>query len=96
MVYVTHDQVEAMTLADRIVVFSAGRVEQIGTPLELYTNPGNLFVATFIGSPKMNIIAYTQAGGTTSREIREGTPTHPGIRPNMQAFQKWLREQTRD
>ncbi len=56
MVYVTHDQVEAMTLADRIVVLSAGRVEQVGTPLELYEFPSNLFVAGFIGSPKMNFI----------------------------------------
>jgi ABC-type sugar transport system ATPase subunit len=56
-VYVTHDQVEAMTLADRIVVMSAGRVEQVGSPLELYHNPANLFVAGFIGSPKMNFIA---------------------------------------
>ncbi len=56
MVYVTHDQVEAMTLADRIVVLSAGRIEQVGTPLELYEHPDNLFVAGFIGSPKMNFI----------------------------------------
>jgi len=53
-VFVTHDQVEAMTMADRIVVMNAGRVEQIGTPLELYDRPDNLFVATFIGSPSMN------------------------------------------
>ena len=57
MVYVTHDQVEAMTLADRIVVLSAGRIEQVGTPLALYEHPDNLFVAGFIGSPKMNFIA---------------------------------------
>ncbi len=57
MVYVTHDQVEAMTLADRIVVLQAGRIEQVGTPLELYEHPRNLFVAGFIGSPKMNFIA---------------------------------------
>ena len=56
MIYVTHDQIEAMTLADRIVVFNAGRIEQVGTPLELYHNPANLFVAGFIGSPKMNLI----------------------------------------
>jgi len=56
MVYVTHDQVEAMTLADRIVVLSAGKIEQVGTPLELYEQPDNLFVAGFIGSPKMNFI----------------------------------------
>ncbi|RQW62528.1 ABC transporter ATP-binding protein [Vibrio viridaestus] len=57
MIYVTHDQVEAMTLADKIVVLNAGRVEQIGAPLELYKNPNNLFVAGFIGSPKMNFIS---------------------------------------
>jgi ABC-type sugar transport system ATPase subunit len=56
MLYVTHDQVEAMTLADKIVVLSAGQVEQIGTPLELYKHPDNLFVAGFIGSPKMNFL----------------------------------------
>ena len=56
MVYVTHDQVEAMTLADRIVVLSAGRVEQVGAPLELYEYPVNIFVAGFLGSPRMNFI----------------------------------------
>jgi len=56
MVYVTHDQVEAMTLADRIVVFRDGQVEQVGTPLELYRNPVNTFVAGFIGSPAMNFL----------------------------------------
>ncbi len=55
IVYVTHDQVEAMTLADKIVVLRAGVVEQVGSPLELYDNPANLFVAGFIGSPKMNV-----------------------------------------
>jgi multiple sugar transport system ATP-binding protein len=55
-IYVTHDQVEAMTLADRIVVLNGGRIEQIGTPLELYHTPANLFVAGFIGSPKMNML----------------------------------------
>ncbi len=59
MVYVTHDQVEAMTLADRIVVLQAGRIEQVGAPLELYEHPCNLFVAGFIGSPGMNFIPAT-------------------------------------
>ncbi len=59
MIYVTHDQVEAMTLASRIVVLRAGRIEQVGAPLDLYNHPDNLFVATFIGSPKMNTIAAT-------------------------------------
>ena len=56
MVYVTHDQVEAMTMADRIAVLSAGRLEQVGAPLELYRRPRNIFVAGFIGSPKMNFL----------------------------------------
>jgi multiple sugar transport system ATP-binding protein len=56
MIYVTHDQVEAMTLADRIVVLNKGRVEQVGAPMELYNNPATRFVAGFIGSPRMNII----------------------------------------
>jgi multiple sugar transport system ATP-binding protein len=58
-VYVTHDQIEAMTMADRIVVMHDGRIEQIGSPLELYDHPGNLFVAQFIGSPAMNIVEGT-------------------------------------
>ena len=58
-VYVTHDQVEAMTMADRIVVMQDGRIEQIGTPLELYDHPANLFVAQFIGSPAMNVVSGT-------------------------------------
>ncbi len=62
MVYVTHDQIEAMTLADRIVVLRAGLVEQIGSPTELYDNPANTFVAGFIGSPKMNFIEAKVTG----------------------------------
>ncbi len=62
MVYVTHDQVEAMTLADKIVVLRDGRVEQIGAPLDLYHNPRNLFVAGFIGSPQMNFLRCEMAG----------------------------------
>ena len=58
-VYVTHDQIEAMTMADRIVVMNVGRVEQVGTPLQLYDRPANLFVADFIGSPSMNMIEGT-------------------------------------
>jgi alpha-glucoside transport system ATP-binding protein len=74
MIYVTHDQVEAMTLADRIVVLSAGHIEQVGPPLELYERPANLFVARFIGSPAMNIIPakITSAGATTSLELTGG------------------------
>jgi ABC-type sugar transport system ATPase subunit len=63
MIFVTHDQVEAMTLADRIVVLRAGVVEQIGTPLDLYNHPANLFVAGFIGSPRMNFMRGQVDGG---------------------------------
>ena len=75
MVYVTHDQVEAMTLADRIVVLKDGYVEQVGSPMELYCHPGNLFVAQFIGSPSMNILHATveKAGAST-------TVSHPAGR----------------
>ncbi len=61
MIYVTHDQVEAMTMADKIVVLRAGNIEQVGSPLELYKNPRNTFVAGFIGSPKMNLIEGAEA-----------------------------------
>ncbi len=63
MIYVTHDQVEAMTLADRIAVLRDGRLEQVGTPAELYERPNSLFVAGFIGSPKMNFLTGPQAAG---------------------------------
>jgi multiple sugar transport system ATP-binding protein len=73
MVYVTHDQVEAMTLADRIVVLQAGRIEQVGSPLVLYEHPDNLFVATFIGSPGMNIInAVVVEAGSRGATVRLG------------------------
>jgi ABC-type sugar transport system ATPase subunit len=68
MIYVTHDQVEAMTLATRIVVLNAGRIEQVGTPLELYHMPANRFVAGFIGSPAMNFVPI-EAGKTASGEV---------------------------
>ena len=61
MIYVTHDQVEAMTMADRIVVLNAGNIEQFGTPMELYRTPANRFVAGFIGSPKMNFVDGAEA-----------------------------------
>jgi ABC-type sugar transport system ATPase subunit len=63
MIYVTHDQVEAMTMADKIVVLNAGKIEQVGSPLELYHRPRNIFVAGFIGSPKMNFIKATASPG---------------------------------
>ncbi|EMG51515.1 sugar ABC transporter ATP-binding protein [Ochrobactrum sp. CDB2] len=78
MIYVTHDQVEAMTLADRICVLRDGRVEQIGTPLELYQYPNSIFVASFIGSPKMNLLSGKHAAPF-------GAPT-VGIRPEHLVF----------
>jgi multiple sugar transport system ATP-binding protein len=62
MIYVTHDQVEAMTMADKIVVLNEGRIEQVGVPLDLYNHPSNRFVAGFIGSPKMNLLAARLVG----------------------------------
>ena len=78
IVYVTHDQVEAMTLADQIVVLRDGSVAQVGTPLELYDNPDNLFVAGFIGSPKMNFLpGIIGNGGTTVRLPAHGNQEIP-------------------
>jgi multiple sugar transport system ATP-binding protein len=76
IVYVTHDQIEAMTMADKIVVMNAGRVEQIGTPLELYDRPVNLFVATFMGSPAMNILP---ARATDTGIVVAGIAPVPGM-----------------
>ncbi|RAZ91471.1 sugar ABC transporter ATP-binding protein [Mesorhizobium hawassense] len=73
MIYVTHDQVEAMTMADKIVVLNAGNIEQVGSPMELYKTPKNLFVAGFIGSPKMNLIEGAPADKYGAKTI--------GIRP---------------
>jgi multiple sugar transport system ATP-binding protein len=69
MIYVTHDQVEAMTLADRIVVLQAGRIEQVGAPLALYEHPVNLFVAGFIGSPRMNFIPAELVQATPAQAV---------------------------
>jgi len=90
-VYVTHDQIEAMTMADRIVVMHDGIIEQIGTPLELFDRPANLFVAQFIGSPAMNVFPGTVRDGTieglgtrwpaASIRAAEGQVVHYGIRP---------------
>ena len=77
MVYVTHDQVEAMTLADKIVVLKDGLIMQVGTPRELYEKPDNLFVAQFIGSPKMNILPY----GSDKMKIK--LPKHSGERDEI-------------
>jgi multiple sugar transport system ATP-binding protein len=91
-VYVTHDQIEAMTMADRIVVMQSGRIEQVGTPLELYDRPANTFVAGFIGSPAMNFLpgSVTESGvtlddGTLLSQVKVGeavgTRITVGIRP---------------
>jgi multiple sugar transport system ATP-binding protein len=101
-IYVTHDQVEAMTLADRIVVLNGGHIEQVGSPLELYHRPANLFVAAFIGSPKMNLIQATvkaatnssitlelQGGGVLETEavgLHSGDQVTVGIRPEYIAI----------
>lgn len=94
MIYVTHDQTEAMTLADKIVVLRSGRVEQLGSPREIYENPANMFVAGFIGSPRMNFLQATpaDAGGYTIagqqmqssepiQRIASGSNLTVGIRP---------------
>ena len=96
MIYVTHDQVEAMTMADKIVVLHDGHVEQIGAPLELYDRPANLFVAGFIGSPAMNVLKGRIAGGAkpafkaengvelplaTAPSASDGKPASYGFRP---------------
>ncbi|MDD9858709.1 MAG: sn-glycerol-3-phosphate ABC transporter ATP-binding protein UgpC [Gammaproteobacteria bacterium] len=77
MIYVTHDQVEAMTMADKIVVLNAGRIEQVGTPLQLYARPADTFVAGFIGSPKMNLL-----GGDFVNALGSSCDAHTiGMRP---------------
>jgi len=95
MIYVTHDQVEAMTMADKIVVLQAGIIEQVGAPLELYNHPRNRFVAGFIGSPKMNFLdgqvesadgssAKLTAGGSSivvNRRVSAGDAVTFGVRP---------------
>jgi len=98
MIYVTHDQVEAMTLADKIVVMNGGRIEQIGSPLELYNRPRNLFVAGFLGSPRMNflvgqvksqtVIALASGGelalaGGLESSLAKGDKVTLGIRPEV-------------
>jgi multiple sugar transport system ATP-binding protein len=91
-VYVTHDQIEAMTMADKIVVMQGGRIEQVGAPLDLYDRPANTFVASFIGSPSMNMIAgvvqngAVVAGGAIlplppGMKVAEGREITYGIRP---------------
>jgi ABC-type sugar transport system ATPase subunit len=78
MVYVTHDQVEAMTLADRIVVFNEGRIEQVGTPMDLYEHPVNRFVAGFIGAPSMNFLPVQVTGNRVESPGLRTLPLPPG------------------
>jgi ABC-type sugar transport system ATPase subunit len=86
IIYVTHDQVEAMTLADRIVLLNEGRIEQVGSPLDLYENPANLFVARFLGSPGINLIPAASLGRTDAETIGirperiQLTPDQPGAK----------------
>ncbi|MDH3263581.1 MAG: ATP-binding cassette domain-containing protein, partial [Paracoccaceae bacterium] len=89
-VYVTHDQIEAMTMADKIVVLNGGHIEQVGAPLDLYDRPANVFVAGFIGSPSMNLIEGRVAGGAVEAlgvklplpaEVEEGREVIYGVRP---------------
>jgi sn-glycerol 3-phosphate transport system ATP-binding protein len=85
-VYVTHDQIEAMSLADRIVIMSNGKIEQIGTPMELYTNPASTFVAEFIGAPPMNVLSMDSeaARGFVSDMTTHDRPAgYVGVRPEF-------------
>lgn len=72
-IYVTHDQAEAMALADRIVVMQAGRIMQVGTPQQIYSQPANTFVASFIGSPPMNLLPATSRGGTMTLDVEDSS-----------------------
>jgi sn-glycerol 3-phosphate transport system ATP-binding protein len=84
-VYVTHDQLEAMTLADRLVVMNGGRIEQVGRPIELYDRPASLFVAGFIGSPPMNLFPLETLSGVAGRDLTTTVPAGTdivGVRPD--------------
>ncbi|MFD1508624.1 sn-glycerol-3-phosphate ABC transporter ATP-binding protein UgpC [Lacimonas salitolerans] len=85
-VFVTHDQVEAMSLADRIVIMSEGKIEQIGTPMDLYENPASRFVAEFIGAPPMNVFDIATPAGQAMASLAGGAPASAdavGVRPEM-------------
>jgi multiple sugar transport system ATP-binding protein len=94
-VYVTHDQTEAMTMADKIVVLNGGNIEQVGAPLELYNNPANVFVAGFVGSPEINLIPATIGNGAAisrhgvalplPKAVAEGTEIIYDVRPSISA-----------
>jgi multiple sugar transport system ATP-binding protein len=79
VVYVTHDQIEAMTLADRIVVMRDGHIEQVGTPMQVFNHPANTFVATFIGSPPMNLLPGVITGGAVRLADGSGVPVPPRL-----------------
>ncbi|MEO9338304.1 sn-glycerol-3-phosphate ABC transporter ATP-binding protein UgpC [Mesorhizobium sp. SB112] len=85
MIYVTHDQVEAMTLADRIVVLNGGLVEQVGSPMEIYSNPVSTFVAGFIGAPKMNLLSgvLRRVGHTAEAVLNDGTTISLPFAPDL-------------
>jgi lactose/L-arabinose transport system ATP-binding protein len=89
MIYVTHDQVEAMTLADKIVVMNGGRIEQVGSPRELYETPANTFVANFIGSPRMTLVDVRRSGDLLS--IENGGAVDVGALPAGDDFKLGLR-----
>jgi multiple sugar transport system ATP-binding protein len=86
MIYVTHDQVEAMTMADKIVVLRAGKIEQVGSPLELYNRPANRFVAGFIGSPRMNFVPAALAGAAGRAHEIGVRPEHLSIEATFDSF----------
>jgi multiple sugar transport system ATP-binding protein len=101
MVFVTHDQTEAMTLADRIVVMNQQRIEQVGTPSDIYSHPATLFVASFVGSPAMNILPVTRAtGGGALQRVRfgDGTEIDTGVPasalPNESALRLGVRPES--
>jgi multiple sugar transport system ATP-binding protein len=86
VVYVTHDQVEAMTMADRIAIMSTGELQQVGTPQEVYDAPANLFVAQFVGTPPMNTLPgtfTTEGGGPAVRVGESRFPVPPGLAASL-------------
>jgi multiple sugar transport system ATP-binding protein len=102
MIFVTHDQTEAMTLADRIVVMNQRRIEQVGTPLEIYAHPATEFVASFIGSPGMNLLPAVRGAGSDDGVLRLGlsdgssvsVPVAAGMRPVEGALKLGLRPES--
>ena len=91
MIYVTHDQVEAMTLADKIVVMNAGRIEQVGSPRQLFETPANTFVATFIGSPRMTLIDVVRDGDRLAMTVPDGGSIDATAAPRSDSLKLGLR-----